>query len=163
MNKGAIIFLATLIGSIFVTFLFVSNQPITIVDSDSDYYDKELPLILPNLDPIIPQDNLTKGMTFICNFSVISLTNKKLVVPLDFKLYIIRNCYSREISAKEAGFYDFYAPTVFVLDPFRLVFSLVTLEISEDVDLGEYQLFIGTGDWEVTHVSGISLNFKVVT
>ena len=121
-----------------------------------------MPLILPNLDPIIPQDNLTKGMTFICNFSVISLTTKKLVIPLDFKLFVIRNRYSREISGKEAGFYDFYAPTVFVLDPFRLVFSLVTLEISEDVDLGEYQLFIGTGDWEMTHVSGVSLNFKVV-
>ena len=162
MNKGAIIFLATLIVSVVVSFWFVSNQPTRLDDSDRDYYLKELPLILPNLDPITSEDNLTRGMTLVCNFTVISMADKELVIPLDFKLVMIVSGSGHGIDPQEAGFYDYYAPTVFVLDPFRALSCLVTLEISEDVEVGEYQLYVRTGNWEETHVSGATLNFNVV-
>ena len=51
---------------------------------------------------------------------------------------------------------------MFVLEPFEGLSSLVTLVISEDVKVCEYQLFLRTVNWEETHVNGATLNFCVV-
>lgn len=161
MNKGAKVFLIVVIASI-ITSWFMANLPLIIDDSNSHYFPRELPLILPNLQSITPMDNLTKGVTLICNFTVSSMTDKKLVVPLELMLYKITIGHGNEIGLEEAGFYEYYAPTVFVLDPFKTLSSLVTLEISEDVEVGEYQIFLRTVNWEETHVSGATLNFCVV-
>ena len=162
MNKGAGIFLVAVIVAGVLSFWFMTNQPPINDDSDGDYFNKELPLILPNLDPITPMDNLTKGMTLTCNFSVSSMADEDLVIPLDLKLYAIINSKGQEINPQEAGFYYSYDPNVFVLDSFRTLSFLVTLEISEDVEVGEYQLCVRTGNWEETHVGGATLNFNVV-
>ena len=162
MNKGAILFLAVVIVTGVFSVWFMVNQTPQINDSDNHGFPRELPLILPNLESITPKDNLTKGMTLTCNFSVSSMADEDLVIPLDLKLYAIINSKGQEINPQEAGFYYSYDPNVFVLDPFRTLSFLITLEISEDVEVGEYQLFMGTGNWEETHVSGATLNFEVV-
>lgn len=162
MNKGAIIFLVVVTVTGVVSVWFKVNQPLRIDDSDRDYFNKELPLILPNLESITPMDNLTKGMTLTCNFTVSSMADEELVIPLDLKLFAIINSKGQEINPQEAGFYYSYDSNVFVLGSFRTLSFLVTLEISEDVEVGEYQLYVRTGNWEETHVSGATLNFKVV-
>jgi len=162
LNKGAAIFLVVVVFTIAFLFWFSTNQPIQIDDSDDHSLPRELPLIVPNLKSISPLDNLTKGMTLTCNFTVTSVADKELVVPLELKLYKITSGHGNEIGLEEVGFYDYYAPTVFVLDSFRTLSSLVTLEISEDVEISKYQLKVVTFNWEETHVGGATLNFEVV-
>ena len=162
MNKGAAIFLVVVLSTIVFSVWFSTNQSIQIDDSDDHALPRELPLILPKLKSITPMDNLTYGMTLTCNFTVTSVADKKLVVPLELKLYKITGGHGNEIGLEEAGFYDYYAPTVFVLDSFRSLSSLVTLEISEDVEISKYQLKVVTVNWEETHVSGATLNFEVI-
>lgn len=163
MNKGAVIFLAVVMVSGIITIWLSANQPPQIDDSDNHALPRETPLILPNLESITPEDNLTKGMTLTCNFTVSSLVDKELVVPLGFELYMITDGYGHEVDLQEAGFYDCRISTeVFVLDPFGTLSTLITLGVSEDVEVGEYQLKVVTGNWEVTHVGGATLNFNVV-
>ena len=146
-----------------MTIWFSAHQPPQIDDSDSHTLPRETPLILPNLESISSKDNLIKGMTLTCNFTVSSLADKELVVPLGFEFYRITDGYGHEVDLQEAGFYDCRISTeVFVLDPFGTLSSLVALVISEDVEVGEYQLKVVTGNWEVTHVGGATLNFNVV-
>lgn len=163
MNKGAVIFLVVVTASGIATIWLSANQPPQIDDSDNHALPRETPLILPNLESITPKDSLTKGMTLTCNFTVSSLADKELTIPLSFKLYMITDGYGHEVNLQEAGFYGCRISTeVLVLEPFGTLSTLVTLEVSEDVEVGEYQLNIVTGNWEVTHVSGATLNFDVV-
>ena len=161
MNKGAIIFLIVVVASIGTSW-YMANQLQITDDSDSHYFPRKSPLILPNLQPLVSVNNLSRGMTLTCNFTIYKFTDKELVIPLDFVLYKIVNGSGHEIIASEVGFYDYYAPTVFILDSNRIMSSLITLEISEDVEVSEYQLFLRTGNWEETNVSGATLNFRVV-
>ena len=163
MNKGAVVFLAVVIVSCIITIWASANQPPQIDDSDNHIFPRETPLILPNLESITPKDNLTKGMTLTCNFTVSSMADRELVIPLSFELYMIIDNYGHEVSLQEAGFYDYeFSTDVLVLEPFGTLSTLVTLEVSENVEVGEYQLKIVTGNWEVTHVGGATLNFDVV-
>ena len=162
MNKGAIIFFVVVVFTIVFSVWYSTNQSIQMDDSDDHGLPRGLPLILPNLKSISPLDNLTKGMTLTCNFTVTSVADKELVVPLELKLYKITSGHGNEIGLEEAGFYEYYAPTVFVLDSFRSLSSLVTLEISEDVEISKYQLKVVTVNWEETNVGGATLNFEVV-
>ena len=146
-----------------ISIWFSANQPSQIDHLDNHTFPRETLLISANLESITPKDNLTKGMTLTCNFTVTSLADKELVIPLGLELYMITDGYGHEVDLQEAGFYDCKISTeVLVLDPFTTLSSLVTLEISEDAEVGEYQLKIVTGNWEVTHVGGATLNFDVV-
>jgi hypothetical protein len=163
LNKGAVVFLVVVIASCITIIWFSANQPPQTDNSDNQTFPRETPLILPNLESITPKDNLTKGMTLACNFSVSSLADEELVVPLSLKLYMIVDGYGDEVDLQEAGFCDCQISTeVFVLEPSGALSTLVTLKISDDVEVGKYQLEVVTGNWEVTHVGGATLNFDVV-
>ena len=163
MNRGAVIFLVAVIVSCIISIWLSANQLPQIDDSDNHTFPRETPLILPNLESITPKDNLTKGMSLTCNFTVSSLADKELVIPLGFELYMITDGYGHEVDLQEAGFYDCQISTeVLVLGPFEAYSSLVTLEIAQDVEVSKYQLKVVTGNWEVTHVGGATLNFNVV-
>ena len=70
MNRGAVIFLVAVIVTCIISIWLSANQLPQIDDSDNHTFPRETPLILPNLESITPKDNLTKGMSLTCNFTV---------------------------------------------------------------------------------------------
>jgi hypothetical protein len=120
---------------------------------------KPLPLISIDKDP--EAVNVTQGMSFAVNLTITSRTDKKLSIPLNLTLYIIRSSTGWQGLPEETGFTFSFEPDLLVLEPYGSNSSLLSVMIAEDAPVGEYQFSVETGNWEETHVGGTTILIDV--
>ena len=109
-----------------------------------------------------PEDvNVTQGMSFAVNLTITSKTDKELSIPLNLKLFIIRNSTGWQGLPEEAGFTFSFEPDLLILESYGSNSSLLSVTIAEDAPVGEYQFSVKTGNWEETHVGGTTIQIDV--
>ncbi len=116
---------------------------------------KPLPLISIDKDP--ENVNVTQGMRFAVNLTITSIADKELSIPLDLNLYIIRNSTGWQGLPEDTVFTFGFKPDSLTLEPYGSNSSLLTVVLSEDAPIGEYQFSIKTGNMEETHVGGTTI------
>jgi hypothetical protein len=120
---------------------------------------KQLPLI--SIDKDIQDVNVTQGMSLAVNLTITSKTDKELSIPLDLSLFIIRNSSGWQGLPEETVFTYTFNPDSLNLEPYGSNSSLLTIVLSEDAPIGEYQFSVETGNSEETHVSGTAIQIDV--
>ena len=156
MRKNILIILAVsvILLSIVIAYSLNSSRIFT-----PDIPSKPLPLISIDKDP--QNVNVTQGMSFAVNLTITSIAEKKLSIPLNLTLYIIRNSTGWQGLPEETGFTFSFKPDLLVLEPYGSNSSLLSVTIAEDAPVGEYQFSVETGNWEETHVGGTAIQIGV--
>jgi hypothetical protein len=113
--------------------------------------------------------NLTQGSTQQINFTLTSITDQQLTIPLDFRLIVFQSeTYNGELdsfipdsddparfryneSAQDKVFNYAFSYNQLILEPFESNSTIITLEIADIAPSGFYAFGINLGNWEVTH------------
>jgi hypothetical protein len=122
--------------------------------------------------------NLTQGSTQQINFTLTSITDQQLTIPLDFGLLAFHSeTYNGELdsfipsndptrfryneSAQDKVFNYAFSDNQLTLQPFESNSTIITLEIADIAPSGFYAFGISLGNWEVTHRKTCQLDVMV--
>jgi hypothetical protein len=122
--------------------------------------------------------NVTQGSTHQINFTLTSIADQQLTIPLDFRLSAFHSeTYNGELdsfipsndptrfyyneSAQDKIFNYAFSQNQLILEPFGSNSTIITLEMADIAPSGFYAFGINLGNWEVTHRKTCQLDVMV--
>ncbi|MBK5134252.1 hypothetical protein JJE00_07510, partial [Candidatus Bathyarchaeota archaeon] len=78
-------------------------------------------------------------------------------------LYVIRDGSGYGVAPEEVGFAFSFEPKLLILEPYGRNSSILSGELAEDANIGDYRFMVLLGNWEETNVGGTTLFIDVIS